>query len=1255
MPITIADTLQPGGPYAVAHMEDVWSKAGTPIAKLFRQISANDLQNVVYLSETGDDASDGRTADSAKATWAAAARIAEVDSKILIIPDSSVIAAATPLVDITVIANHGSRITGDLTVKGTWYVGDIGLAVGTGTLTLGEDCQLHAQRIDGDLVLDQTSGVTHSKTWAKVPRVTGDLTIVGTGDVYVYVDQVDGTATVTPSSTLDVHGWVEDKRYGIDLAHADLVAQDIMGKDATFEELTVTGNINNAALTTRVDAIEKAATTTFAIPAGEYLPARSPLVVANTAAGSRMFRAKDVVGSEVLAKREVFDAARVTSDRWVDDLYIHKRPLALPAHTQTQAIAAGEKFGVLVVGAEGEIDARTFSPPLIDQPPAWDPARDSPEGDVITSFAYGLPSSSDTVYAIDVAFYDDYNFYVFCTISDSYSHATRKVYAVRGEVQANSGRIVWHGQKPEEITAVPPSTYLRVVYSHAHQSFYLLLSEDRGNNTRTYYIHALYRNQLGRWVSRDNASFTGATSPDVSMYSLGLAIHGDHLLVLTPAAPATTNPSASDLRSHLTSFEITATGMLTVENVPSASPLWAETTNRDLYTWTMETDGEHLFVLAKGDSSKGVVLLAYELSSFDLVLEHTLPNVFADGASHLALAFDSQTVTLQATVAVLTNTTQAVHLAAFQTPIVPRSFKAPVAISGNKSTTPGQIPPLAHDGQVIGGLTGLAPGQIYYVHSNGLIDTVISEAPLYTALTDTEAIVSLFARGPLVRANNDLIQAVAPRVDELALHHATFVAGEQLDAGKPVSIGSDGLAVRAREQSTSHGMVDYPIYDTSDIGLKVEIVDAHVDRRFEGSSATSQASCLSIGPDGRAIFARIAARGQPITLNYARVYSTSVSAYSSNSVSTNDALRAQDFSYVDEFPPYERDVDNIQIVWTGVDSAEIFYYNRGRVAVRMRGLTINDGPIDAAVTIDIGEEFDVLASGNLEVARFTWLEEVRTIVGVLTRSNSSRAFLFTLAVNSSGHVSSSTPLHSSGFLIEYRDSMGLVGSGNEVTIFYPYLSGSSYRFKVGRLTVNQSGVMSSFNRTGGGVNGIAVEMNHWNVFGRGNHYYLVGYDTSAPHQENIRPFTLANSGVTALTVTEGTVKANVFHRGPDPGTRTYPSLSYNELNGCLEMSLLDGDKTWKSQLQLDLVSASISDLVGVAHKDTHALQEVGVLGYGGVIKNLNGLTPGRQYYVRSDGSVSNTNSGDANAVKLYRALGTDSAHLNFDIPDGATS
>ena len=327
--IKVPTTVESGGdPDTVVFTEQIRSSKGVDLTSQIGGKSAINTALSVFLSQTGDDNNSGRSQELPVRTWDAAEGIATSGKQLLgiVVHDSSTIDVTSRLrVDLDVTGMNGARFQAatpadGLTLRGTWNVAHLGYQGGTlDKIILGENSYTSADRVNGQVTVEQ--GVTHGHTYFAAGYLDGNLDLKGAGEVHVYIGGVLGHVTIDPALT--VHGYIDGQLYGFDFSSARGQFQSLIAATATVDELTVTDRITNARLDaalagrTVIDAPVVART---GVPAGEYLPARTPVTVADTPSGARLFRAASRLPSP-LARTAIYSSEEI-GDNDVVDAYV---------------------------------------------------------------------------------------------------------------------------------------------------------------------------------------------------------------------------------------------------------------------------------------------------------------------------------------------------------------------------------------------------------------------------------------------------------------------------------------------------------------------------------------------------------------------------------------------------------------------------------------------------------------------------------------------------------------------------------------------------------------------------------------------------------------------------------------------------------------------------------------------------------------------------------------------------------------------
>ena len=110
-----------------------------------------------------------------------------------------------------------------------------------------------------------------------------------------------------------------------------------------------------------------------------------------------------------------------------------------------------------------------------------------------------------------------------------------------------------------------------------------------------------------------------------------------------------------------------------------------------------------------------------------------------------------------------------------------------------------------------------------------------------------------------------------------------------------------------------------------------------------------------------------------------------------------------------------------------------------------------------------------------------------------------------------------------------------------------------------------------------------------------------------------------------------------------------PSMTVNPETNSIEWIQLESNTIVKSQANVALVAVDHSNLVGLSLAAAKGGDPIVLGTYGETVRGLAGLTKGDQYKVKSDGSVAKVTGSADTDPKLYKALSSTIAVLNYDL------
>ena len=736
-PIETSSTRDP-----VAYVEQIKNSAGITLLQLIGAAGAPaaDLEKSVFLSNSGDDGNDGLNPAEPVKTWAKAYQLAlgGSETKVIQIPDASVFTVTHYSSAVTVHGFNGARLIGDFTPKGEWYVTYLGdhTAATKNTITLGEGLKIVCSEIHANLQ-DANSNYS-SLTYTVANELDGELTLRGTGVLNFFIPIVTGKITINDEQR--VYGLLLGKIYGADFTHLLGHFLGLTAHQGTFDTLTVTGDIINSALNSRLDLISRSRLEASAdvIPAGEALGLHQAVTVVDTASGPRYYWAKDRAGDDNLVARDIYTADQVTNNLNITTAALDTNVTggsSTNAKTHVE-LDPGTLWGALVWGDDATNNIRAR---IVAKDPATGHMSALLTNNVGNAFAeYSISTTKEgDVNALAVAWGKrrDKDLWIFASLG-----ASKEVYACKHQV-VDSGTISNFGTW-FKLPFVYEADSLAVVYDVSRDSFHigqysaadhvfvfqnfqLLVEEDAGTGAFDYHTHRISSGRV-------NSSKVVGVPPSNCISSLGITMHGDDVLLVVP----------TDKNGEVVLYRIGTDVNGSYEpDRSTSSPIPIAGTNEICEEWGMGSDGVELYFAAASGSLDSNLNPVYNLvASFfveDLLMKPVdiVYNVMNDSnVTHFAVAVNSvagssdpQSIfssQAESTIEILA-VDQAQHAKIYKTqfnlPTPTTSHKKPVGIT-KVAALPGEPPLVAGNGEKVGGWTNRITGENYYLFASGAMD-----------------------------------------------------------------------------------------------------------------------------------------------------------------------------------------------------------------------------------------------------------------------------------------------------------------------------------------------------------------------------------------------------------------------------------------------------------------------------------------------------------------------------------------------------
>ena len=941
------ETSAVGG--AVVFWEQIQDAKGASAAQLTANKSSLDLSDVIYVANSGDNHNNGQSVNAAVQTWAEAVKLATAGGgspKVIVIPDSSVVSVTTPTVPLIVIGMTGARVTGSFSPKGVWHTTFMGSQTVRGSspdvITLPVDCYVTADDITASVVLDSSG--THSHTKLVCPRIQGALTLSGKGDVWVDVNTVTGTVTLDQAA-LNIHGFIEQQPFGWDNSASDVNYRKVVAQDITATRLTVTGEISNPSLARRIDLIAQqnaGGIARLGVPAGDRLAARTPVVVADTPAGGRIFPARNNKGIDVFERADVYARSEIDGTQVVSaseaDLF------STDAQPKTAIdFSVGDQASVLVWHdkVNNKLWARGYARPSGTNLAAKEAVKAPGGGSFVSKSIPIIPTSVDSgkLYSVSVTWRSGSSF-------DVWSVENQNLYVRQSEINVTTGAITWGTAR--QITSTS-AVAVRATYSPRHQITYVMVASDLGDH-EVYALDVATNNvtRLSLKTLVDHDPHGNEDDAD----SMGMGMMGDQLVTMR---------SDSDLNYWWSDvIPVQPDGSLDdpIGN-GSRNLFWHPDSGANMAIatdWSATTDGSRIYIGGLTDEGNNrIVALSYFLHGTAAVQEHNTGNLSREtggsptrnwGRSRIVYSPRFHMVELlMLWTASNTLDPGSVWKTQIAAPIT-QTFHTGVIGVVRSTTDPGIVPDVALPGDLVDNLSGLTPGALYYVSDFGVVSDVPSDAAVYFGITDTTAIVANDAQTGRIDSNETAVNELARRLSHVAEFDPHIVAGESVRALQPIAVGESGAggtfgfeAVDTSAPSNQLGRKE--IYTASEVSSDTSLLNTWTDTNFVGQTDVQAA--------GFAINAKWAMVAHQRTNKRLVVRVAQVSSIADKT----DGYEDSDFTIVTSLSTLD-DITRLEVVWTGDDSAALVYLSLGILRIRHIGVS--------ASGLTVGNELSTLST-----------------------------------------------------------------------------------------------------------------------------------------------------------------------------------------------------------------------------------------------------------------------------------------------------
>ena len=1212
------------------YSEQVYSAAGIPFDQLIDAKTTFNTTNAVYLSARGSDANSGRTALVPVATWQRAylAATASSDHRPIVIPDDSLVVVDGTYSgkSITVQANRGARLTGSFTVAGHWSVSHLGaLSSQPDTISLAADCLLRADSVTADIA-DKGSPV-HNHTLFTTPRLDGDITLSGSGTIHITINVADGTHTI--AAGLNVQGWIGSQFLGWDFSRLSSVFRIVQAKDMVTEQLEVTDKIVNPELDARLDKITagQPATVSSDIPAGEFIPARTPVAIASTAAGDRYYQARDRTAATALALRDVYTAAEqadsrkgVQSAQVLEGLTVDatreadKENLSFYV-SDTLGIAAWHDTAAdnITLQAMGR-DAGIFKPWVLN--PSGNSFQQynfdvSPRGTIWDLVVIGRPGGT--------------YFYVI------YSSGTKKELRSIPFRLSDDGVVTFSSELPmvseRQVDALDACWIGDDYYAVGHYS--------RLGGTRTIEIYRMVTD-IGT-QRRSPTSWGSGAAPAHSEKSLAVFMSGDDLMYLFPE-----NNGVGVRRETITNYRVVSGGDSMTEN----QAIWRDSNGLfvPLEDWGATFDGVRVYFTGRPPTlvdgvRTGTAAVSAFLDGNAITPEHIVVNLFANPS----IKFETHTpifIETRNTDGTVDSVVQALAIegdrdtwsSQVNTPTIATSYADPVGVTIAQSA-PGYVPKVAFNSEPVTGFTGLIPSTTYFLAPDGTVgpEDATHDVSVYYATSTTGVLVTIAGGTSRTRRNAAQLTAISRRLQTLEQGAVVPLAGEFIPAF---------TAVNSTPATNNLPAQLYPARDTSDDPVKEvaaaaiytdisgTITDTRSDSDFFGSS-TVRAVDLDFGY-GSAWLAEqsLDSGSEALTVYHADL--TSIA-------DKDDALRAEDANRLIDIP-ITASCDYVSITAIADNRALLLWqenhrYMQGYEVYRPQtgsGLLLGPKLLSFSPYTTIATGWSTRHQQLVLVAR----QGGKVVVYVFRRPATGFHSLSTYQFLSWPDVAANDPI------TEGRLAVGAHEGG--YIVFHP---GSSTHILARRLNVGFDGSVSLGNESNG--HGTTGEYSDWDVVLVGSSAVIVGVESVSGQKGEINieanQFTMV--GGTPVFGTQLASVQNYFRDTTDLVLPGRVAAALDPTNDMVEFLALSENTARKGQVTTHRERRNLEPILGWCLQHTE-IGDQPVLGYAGQLVEVpSGLPAGTQHYIQDDGTIDTDDTG----TKLFRTVSDTWAVLNYPI------
>ena len=1212
------------------YSEQVYSSAGVPFDQLIDAKTTFNTTNAVYLSARGSDANSGRTALVPVATWQRAylAATASSDTRPIVIPDDSVVPIDPTYSGkaITVQANRGARLTGSFTVAGHWSVSHLGaLSSKLDTISLAADCLLRADSVTAD-INDKGSPV-HNHTLFTTPRLDGDITLSGSGTIHITINVADGTHTI--AAGLNVQGWIGSQFLGWDFSRLSSVFRIVQAKDMVTEQLEVTDKIVNPELDARLDKIVagQPATVSSDIPAGEFIPARTPVAVTATAAGDRYYQARDRTAATALALRDVYTQAEIADNR--------------------KGVANAQVLEGFTVDATREADKENLSFYVSDTLgiAAWhDTATDN-----ITLQAMARDAGIFKPWILNPSgnAFQQYNF-------DVSPRGTIWDLVVIGRPGGTYFYVIYSSGPQKELRAIPfrLSADGIVTFSSEHamvterqvdaldacwigDDYYAVGHYSKLGGTRTVEIYRMVTD-IGT-QRRSPTSWGSGAAPNHSEKSLAVFMSGEDLIYVFPE-----NNGAGIRRHSITNYRIDTGGDTTLEN----QAIWRDSNGLfvPLEDWGATFDGVRVYFTGRPPTMvdgvrTGTAAVSAFLDGNKITPEYIVVNLFGQPSikfeTHTPIFIETRNNdgTIDSVVQTLAiEGDRDTWSSQVDAPTVATSYAEPVGVTVS-NTAPGYVPTVAFNSEPVSGFTGLTPAVTYYLAPDGTVapEDATHDVSVYYATSTTGAIVTIQAGTSRTRRNAAQLTSLSRRVETLELGVIVPVAGEFIPAFTAVNStpATNNLPVQlyaARDTS------DDPVKEVAPAAIYTDISGTITDTRSDSDffgSATVRAADLDFGY-GSAWVARQSLDGGSEALT---VYQADLTVIADK----DDALRAEDLTRTVDVP-ITAQCDYVNITAIDDNRALLLWQENHRY---MQGHEISRPQTGTQLTL--GSK--LLSFSPYSTIGTCWSERHQQLALIARHGGRIVVYVFRRPAAGFHSFSVYQILSWNDVAVNSPITEGRIAIRPHAGGYIAFYPGGATHILARRLNVGADGTVTIGNESNG--HATTGSYTDWDVALVGSSAVIVGAE-SVPGQKGEINIEANQFTMTAGTPVFGTQLASVQNYFRDTSDAVAPgrvAAALDPINDMVEFLAITENTARKGQVTTHRERRDLEPILGWCLQPTE-IGDQPVLGSAGQLVEVpSGLPAGTQHYIQNDGSINTDDTG----TKLFRTVSDKWAVLNYPI------